>query len=753
MYDPATTNRLIDRANRQIAEDCLRRGKAPWELQRYTQSQIDAAIIHFNELYDPDFKRLKRPLQPDEQQFIQNERMLCALDFRGHWLPHYAWIVDWKKQPVRFTPNVAQSIILDLWAEDERVGNAIWMLQLKARRLGVSTLSELNVTHRYLFQPLSNCVVASADPQKTIEMAGMIRYCFNQQPWWLTPRVNKIKHDIPVEIGEEGAYSTLAIQAGNQFTGVARGAAPNIVHLSELCEWDDAAALIDGALMPAILDDENVFGILESTAKGYGWWKEKWEQTKKDYARGTSRERPVFLPWYVGTDIYPTPADMRKRPIPPDWIPDDRTIKHAERARDYVLANPLLFQHLAKNDRRWQMPREQMWWREMGYQTAREAKKLHIYLAEYCADDFEAFQIQQNPLLDQEIIIGYQERTRLPAAVYTIVGPEIPPALVAPQRDWDRSKPTITVTTKELLPRYDVKYQLIPLRFEGYDTFDEQLKLLVWEMPSYAFNYGVGVDCSEGVGQDNAVINVLREATPMREPGQVAEWAANTVTAFQLWPLILAVGSLYSQINAFSDERKQCRLAIETWTNGAAAQNELQKRGWYNFHPMYYAGDSRKPKAPGQVNRIGVITNAVLRAAIQDYWMTCLKEEAIDLPSPYLVREITTLENVDGKAQAMLGEHDDRWMALGFPLLSLHQGKMPAQQFVRRRVQYAPGLEEDPGIPFPTWTPPDQAKDRPFLQPGVTGRGVQRVQQRLLRQRDRGALARYYNPSMPIKYR
>lgn len=748
MYAPEVTARRVaeasERLKTQYGDD--------FELRYHNQDQVDSAISHFDDLMERHPKdnrplRLRRPLHDDEQQFLTNERTLCALDFRGYWLPRYAWIINWRKQPQRFTPNVAQQIVLDLWADDERAGHAIWMQQLKARRLGVSTISELNVCHRYQFQPYANCVVASADPQKTIEMAGMIKYALEQQPWWLLPEVTKVKQGIPVEFGKQ--HATLAIEAGNQFTGVARGSAPNIVHLSELCEWRDADSLIDGALLPAILDDPSVFGILESTAKGPGWWKQKWDQVKRDWARGTGRIRPVFLPWFVGTDIYPTPADMRKRPLPATWIPEDRTIAHAERARDYVLSNPLLFKHLALSDPDWRMPRAQMWWREIGYQSAREEKKLHIFLAEYCADDFEAFQAQQNPLIDQEILITLQERTRAPMAVYTIVGPDIPPALVAPSRYFDGTKPSITINTRDLTPRFDAKYQLIPLVFPGYPDFDEQLRLLVWEMPKTLDAYGIGVDTSEGVGLDNAVIEVLREATPQRGPGQVAEWAANTVTAFQLWPLVLAVACLYSTPTTRSSDgvRRQCRLAIESWMNGSSTQHELQKRGWSNFHPWKY-NDTKKTKLASEVTRVGVYTNQWFRSSMQDLWLTHLTEEAIDLPSPYLVHEITTLENVDGKAQAILGEHDDRWMGLGFPLYSLHADKPPHLQYVRQRVSYAPGVEADPAVPHPVWTVPDYAK-----APAKAGRAPRTVPQPLRYNRRRGALDQYRNPNVPIRVR
>lgn len=723
MYAPEVTQRMISAAADRFNAAARARGKAEWVPEYHSHAQIDHAIAHLDSLWNPEERKLKRPLTQDESDFVQNERRICALDFRSYWVSHYAYIIDWRKQPTRFTPNVAQDIIMDLWADDERAGNAIWMQQLKARRLGVSTVSELNVNHRYLFQPYANCVVASADPQKSIEMAGMIRFCIEKQPWWLLPKFTKIKHGIPVEILDQ--HATLAIEAGNQFNGVARGSAPNVVHLSELCEWPDAEDLVDGALLPAILDDPNVFGILESTASGPGWWKNKWEQTKRDWERGTARIRPVFLPWYVGTDIYPTPADLRKRPIPENWIPEARTTAHADRAREYVLANPLLFKYLAKGDKDWHMPRAQMWWREMGYRSAKEEKTLNIFLAEFCSDDMEAFQASNIPIIDPEILLSYHERTRPPLAAYTIIGPDIPSALITPRRYWDHDKPIITIKTDELLPKYHEKFQLVPIKFEGYPSFDWDLKLLVWEWPTPGFSYGIGVDTSEGIGQDRATMQVLREATPARGPGQVAEWASAYVTAFQLWPLVMALGSLYSTFNANAQRRVQCRLAIECWANGAATQYELQKRGWSNFHP-WKSYDNRKARPDGEVNKLGIFTNQNFRAQMFDMLLTNLSEEAIDFPSPYLVQELTTLERAADrrKPQAAADAYDDRVMGIGFPLFSLHMGKAPKRQFARKRVEYVPGVDPEVRPSYATWKPDNQALDLPhpaLLRPQRTG--------------------------------
>lgn len=728
MYAPEITASAVAQANQ---------GRE-YALTYHGIAQIEAATAHFNDLMDPE-RGLKRNLTPDEARWIDNERTLCALDFRYYL--QYFWIINWKKEPARFIPNVAQNMMLDIWADLEREARAIHVLQLKARRLGVSTLSEAAVAHRVQFHPYTNAVIASADPTKSVVMADMIDFAWRKMPWWLLPKATKIRNMMPVEFGE--IETGITIQAGNQFNGVARGATPNVYHVSEIAEWEDAESLIDASLLRAIIDDPNVFGMIEGTGEGkHTYFHRTWELAKKEWSQRRGRQMPVFLPWYVGTDIYPSEAEQRARPIPPNWVPSDRTVAHAEKARTYVLNNPLLFTYLAKGDTDWQMPRAQMWYREVEYESAKEKKTLNKFLSEMCSDDFEAFQSQNLPIIDPEIVLNYRERTRVPKGVFTILGPDIPPSLVAPRRQWDPDQPTVTVKVRDLIPTSTLVYQFVPLKFTGYDTFDPDLKLLIWESPDADYAYGVGVDCSEGLGQDRGVIEVLREATPYREPGQVAEWASDKITAFQQWPMTLAIASFYSVYSVTAQRRVQARLAIEAFTNGAALQMELKKRGWSHFHGWQY-NDTRKNKPERETHRIGIYTNQWFRSQMMDMLLTCLSEEALDLPSPYLVEELETLERIPGqkKIAAQYGMHDDRVMGLGFPLFSLHQNKPPSKQFARRRVEFQPGLDEDT-VQYPVWQPPAQASSLPLV--------AQRVSYR--RGRPDG-LERVVNPGMPRGYR
>lgn len=702
MYDRRLTLDAIDRYN----AGAFAAGQA--QLRGYAPREVDAIIAHLADAWDPERREIRRALSAEETAFIHNERVLCALDFL-YWCDRYVWIIGFHGKPLRFTPNISQRIVLDLWAAREREGLAIWMQQLKARRLGVSTISEIAIQHRFQFQPHAECVIASSTPDKSWKLAEMIKYCLAQQPWWLLPEGKAIiEQGMPVGFPSIG--SNLTIAAGNQYTGVGRGATPTCLHLSELMEFEDPESLIDAALMRAIVDTPTTFGILESTGGTLGgWWHRTWEQTKRDFARGRSRMIPVFLPWYVGTDLYPSAADLRARPVPSDWQPEDRTIEHAERARRYVLGNPLLFEHLAKFDRDWRMSREQMWFREMEYTTAKEKKQLHIFRQELCADDFESFQSSNIPIIDPEILITYQERVRDPIGCYTIVGPEIHDSFVIPRRYWRSDVEPVVVRCHLAVPNCSYIYQLIPVSFEGYSGLDPDLRLLVWENPTHGETYGIGLDCGEGIRQDNTVIEVLREATAYAPPAQVAEWISGQTTAFQAWPMALAVACWYSLYSEKIGAVKQARLAIESFTNGASAQNEIQKRGWGNFHPWKY-NDTRRPRSDAETQRIGIYTNQWFRASMQDMLLTCLSEEAIDLPSPYLIQELVTLERdpkKSMKAVAAAGAHDDRFMAIGFPLFSLHQNKPPAQQFPRQKVAYVPGIPGEP-VTHPQWAPPAQ---------------------------------------------
>ena len=676
MYSIRVTQQAIEAAN----------AAQGWDLAYHTRDQIDAAIAHFDELWDPDQGKLSRPLTTEESRFISNERKLCALDFR-YWSTQYAHIVDKHKKDVLFTPNIGQQIMLDIWGEHEELAIAIIILNLKARQLGISTLWELGVCHRFQFVPMTNAVVASADPKKTLEMGKMIRFCLDRQPWWLLPtsREDRVEKNMVVEFRQ--IDTGLSIQAGNQFHGVARGATPNVGHLSEVSSWMNAREDIDSSFIFAIHETPEVFVGLETTADGLdNWFYDKWQRVKVDWPRHRSRYRNVFLPWFVGTDIYPMATDLRNRPVPADWIPMDRTVHHAERARQYVLSNELLFKHLAKGDKDWRMPVEQMWFYEIEREGALAEKNLNKFLSQMPADDQEAFQNTGTSVLDQDVILNYRERVRVPLCVYAIIGDGIHRALVPPRHQWwtgPGAPPLVTIKIASLV-RSTETYQFVPLKFDGYANYDPMFKLFVWEWPEDGEQYGVGVDTSDGIGLDWSVLEVARKPSAKYPTwSQCAEFASSYIKADQLWPMAMAVSCFYSVFNPKVGKRTQCRVAVECRGNGEIVQSEMQGRGWTNFHP-WKRYDNKRPIADGKVHKNGVFTNQWFKSMMMDKLLTLIDEEALEIGSPWLVNELATLERDADEmaASAAYNTNDDRVLGIGFVVFSMD----PPGQFGRERT-------------------------------------------------------------------
>lgn len=746
MYSQVVTERMI--ASYNAVANAQRPVDERWDLAYSTPSYIAGLYAHFEALLDEETGSLKRPLDAAEIRAIQNERKLCAFDWH-YWRENYARIIDWEKNTVPFRLNIAQHIVADIWAEHEERGIAIMLQQLKARQLGITTVNQMAVTHRFQFWEHTNAIVASADPKKTVEMGQMIKFCLDEQPWWMLPSspADKVEKGMTVEFAE--INTRLSISAGNQFHGVARGATPNVGQLSEVSSWGNARQDIDASFIRAIHETPDVFVSLESTALGRdNWWYESWELVKEQWPRGRSRLRGLFLPWFVGIDIYPTPTDLRTRPVPHDWIPTDRTIAHAERARAYVLSNPALFKYLAKGNRDWKMPIEQMWYYELERENAIKKKDLNGFLSEMPADDQEAFQNTGLSVVDQDVIMVYRDNVQEPLGVYAIIGDGIYQSLIPPKHLWwtgPGAPPVITINVAAVM-RSTEKYQFVPLKFEGYPGYDPNFKLFIYEWPEDGETYGHGVDTSDGIGQDWSVLEGLRLGSPFRPHAQVYEYASPYIKADQLWPLSMAVSTFYSVWSPKIGRRVQSRVCVECRGNGEIVQNEMKKRGWNAFHP-WKKYDNKRRTPDGKVHKEGVFTNVWFRSMMMDKFLTVIDEGAIDIGSPWFVNELASLERDpdEASARAAYNTHDDRVIALCFPLFSLTVDTKPLKTYRRSTPQYMPEAEEqqDPRGGYAVWQPGIQSSHlgHRVVQPIV--RGVMGDTQ----------LGRYRNESMPRGYR
>ena len=635
-------------------------------IPRLSLDEVQWTCRKLDEAWDHEKRKLLRPLRPKEILFVRNETLNCQYDF-SYWFSTYHRVPHWNGASI-VRPDLAipQKIMLDVWAETEERRAAIAVIQLKARQLYVSTFIEAAVCHRVQFWPNVNATIASSDPDKSRKMARMMELSWELQPFWLVPPMTLHRVGEFIEFGLQN--SGVSIQHGNQFSGISRGSTPSVAHLSEIPDFDSPENLIDAGLIKAMHPTPWMFLVLEATAAGiHDWWNNTWEQAKENWPRGKSLLRPLFLPWFVGTDIYPTEADLREHPIPPCWSPAPITEKHAERARDYVTKNDLLRKYLGAD---WIMPRAQMWYWEWQYEQHKGKKILAQFLQEMPADDNEAFQSAHTSVFDVDIIQAYREKVKQPWGVFAVEGEEIPERLRPARRDVDLNRKPIEITCRWNPSIPGQSFRLLPLKWQGYYEDDGLAKLYVWEPPRPGEHYGLGVDTSEGIGLDRSVIEVCRKGRlGHTTDAQVAEYTNPKAGPVDLWPICMAIGTWYSTL--VFDQIRQAKMVIERFHEGDVTQLELRKRGWTHFH--HWLKIDNKKLQPSRAQKIGWCTNAWSRPQMMAWLIKALRDEWLEINSPWFINEMRDIERDESKAmlKAVYGGHDDRFMALGIVFYSL----------------------------------------------------------------------------------
>jgi hypothetical protein len=702
-------------------------------LKYSTPREIAIYRQHLDTLYRRDEKGnyyLERDFTPAEQRWINNERVLCTLDFR-YWAKNYAKIINKEGQIVSFRIRDAQEVMLDIWGEMEEEEIAIMVQILKARQLGMSTLTEMAVAHRVQFYPQVNAIVASSDPDKSRTMADMMMFCWDQQPLWLMPQRISGRKGILHEFANGSAVS---IQWGNQSTGIARGTTPTVAHLSELADFEHPDELVDASLMRAMHDSPFMLLVLESTASGRdNWWHRKWNLSKRGWPQRRSRLRPVFLPWYLGRDLYPNQTWLKKSPVPANYDPPVNVADHAARAENYVKVNPILSRVLGEN---WKMPLSQKWFYEVNREEYALEGNLNKWYQEMPADDLEAFQHKRMSIFGAEFLEEKRNACGDAILVLGLRGPteQLPERLQPAAREIDNNSPfkplricASTVTDG----RDNTVWELVPIKWTGTAENDPLGKIFIYSLPQKFNEYGLGIDTAAGVGYDRTVVQVLRKATPYANAEQCAEFATDQAGAFEIWPYALALGTLYSTVGHDGTTFKPARMVIEMASNGEATQRELIKRGWpaSAFHVLMKQYTRGMIPTNQTMPLFGWKTTEATRPAMLDFLMKALKDGWLDINSPWFVDEMGNFIRNEKKErlEASEGAKDDRIMALGIVLDSLHrselyksatpswQARLQAEALSRYKPRYRPGWNATSQSPFSTEELLDEYRDDRFL--------------------------------------
>lgn len=684
MYHKETIHRNLQRATRLIRD----RHKLPttWNLRASTLDEIGQMHRHFQSLLD-EKGRLTRDFNNDERLWILCESTLCKLSF-DYYISRYCKIEGWDGRITRFTPNIAQRVILEMMAENEPRNVAQMFQLLKARQEGMTTLFQILGSHRVFFWGNVNFVTGSAAPEKSRAMVNKLKFLYDQLPWWLRPRCTTDRAGELYEYGD--INSKVTVQWGNQKQGIGRGSTATIGHLSELASFLEPESLVDASLVRTLHENPFTLFGLESTAEGIGdWWHKTWQLNVKMEGRGLARFKPVFLPWYLARDLYPTEAWLRRRPVPADWVAPDYVQRHAEAAAVYVENVPYLRKALGAG---WRMPREQQWFYHLEMEEAREKNQIHLFLQEMPATADEAFQNANPTVFSHETLIEVRTAATAsrPLGAFQLVGPS-----VSPTYEVGRSTgKAVPLRCLDASGRAHESFELQPLAIDQWPDYDPNGRVYLWEWPQEGETYGIGVDPSEGVEQDSSVIQVIKKATPDHADEQVAEFASNKVSAKDLWSWVFALAHFYTVAKAGARGWNWPRVVVEiNIAAGELVQTELLKRGWGHFHQRYdpTKTGSTKQRARALTEDIGWRTTAGSRPKLIAMARSHVRDGLVKIRSPWLSGELDTLEyNLDRKRiEASQGNHDDRFVALGILLASWYDpsiyGTAPSEWQAHRR--------------------------------------------------------------------
>lgn len=708
MYSPEVVKKRLEKVRPRLELSLKEAGHWPkdkrFEFEYHSVAYVKRSIKHLHSLITEE-GMLARNLKSDEQVFIRNERALAMCDFE-YYCSRYAKIMHWGgNKLVNLDMNKAQRITFDQWGILEEMGRAVSVMQNKARQLGSSTLAEAAIAHRAHFYPNVYAIVGSSDPDKSAKMAQMMERIWAEAPWWMNPGITR--HKAGENIKFEGRSTEVSIQHGTQYAGIARGSTPSVAHLSELVDYHNPSEIVDASLLKAMHENPWMFLVLESTSKGRNnWWHKTWLYNKEFYWKGQGRLCPIFLPWFVGEDLYPTDTWIIGHPIPKTWVPAELTVKHAKKAAAYVLANDLICRHLGAD---WQMPIEQMWFWETERKQAEAKDDLAKFYEEMPADDHEAFQSSGRSVFPIQIIADKREDVKPPIGVYGIIGPqaEIPAAMQPARREIDYRYKPIEVKAKWHPNQTGHQYQFVKLLADKYPSIDVVGKLLVWEFPEEGEEYGFGLDTGDGIGGDSTALEMVRKGTYWRNDAQVAEFASPYMSGLDMWPIALAVGTFYSTV--VQGKLKQAKAVIEcNLGSGETCLMELRKRGYTNHH-VWVRYDSKRID-PSRSRKLGWYTTTWSRAMILDWFIKGVKDNWLDINSPWIIDEMADFERDEkiNKLQATTGSHDDRIMSLAMVHFSL--GIMDTRGQKSSLVQDRQTRLEQLGV-APKYSPGIQAMD------------------------------------------
>jgi hypothetical protein len=200
-------------------------------------------------------------------------------------------IIDKAARSIPLRPNWAQRIYLDTVQSRLDAQEPIRIINLKARQLGISTITEAIIYCLAFVQPNTSGMVIANEADNSHHLLGMTNHYWETDPFRTLYRTRyQAKNTLA---WHDVASSIRTTTAGNKEAG--RSRTIQRLHASEVAFWLEAYTVMTG-LLQAVPRLPMTFVALESTANGRGnYFHSSWN----DAMAGQSEYTPLFFPWWM----------------------------------------------------------------------------------------------------------------------------------------------------------------------------------------------------------------------------------------------------------------------------------------------------------------------------------------------------------------------------------------------------------------------------------------------------------------------
>ncbi len=219
------------------------------------------------------------------------------------YIEKYVFIKDKNSNIVNFKFNTVQEEFYQQFRAKYNAGKPFQAIVLKARQMGISTVTEALLFSLSCLHYNKNSLVVAHDNDATNNIFNMTKRMYDNLPDQLKPMIkysnsrelsfaNPTKD--PVEkMSNPGLNSSVRVATAGSGS-IGRSMTLNYIHLSEFGFWgDNAKELLLGLAQAVPKDGKNII-VIESTANGYNYFKELWDGA----VAGTNGYIPFFFPWF-----------------------------------------------------------------------------------------------------------------------------------------------------------------------------------------------------------------------------------------------------------------------------------------------------------------------------------------------------------------------------------------------------------------------------------------------------------------------